>query len=55
MGNLKIYTADDEEPRCTACVHVNDSDKWCAQNCGATNGWFGYKRTEFGERKERKN
>lgn len=52
MGNLKIYTADDEEPKCDMCDHVCDSDKWCMENCGSSNGWAGYQRTEFEEKEE---
>lgn len=49
MGNLRIYTADDEDPRCSSCDYVCDSDKWYMENCGAENGWTRYKRTELEE------
>lgn len=47
MDNLTTYTADDEAPSCGRCEHINDSDEWCMQNCGGTNGWSGYLR--YGE------
>lgn len=49
MDNLTTYTADDEAPSCGRCEHINDSDEWCMQNCGGTNGWSGYLR--YGESK----
>lgn len=47
MDNLTRYTADDEVPNCGRCEHINDSNEWCMQNCGGTNGWSGYLR--YGE------
>jgi hypothetical protein len=51
MDNLTTYTADDEVPSCGRCEHINDSDEWCMQNCGRTNGWSGYLRYEYDERR----
>lgn len=47
-----VYVADDEEPKCGRCDHINDSDEWCVKNCGAHNGWNGYERTVFIESEE---
>lgn len=47
MKDVITYTADDEEPSCRRCEHINDSDKWCAENCGGANGWNGYLRYEY--------
>lgn len=52
MANLMIYTADDEEPRCEMCDHINDQEEWCTIYCGAPNGWYRYERTEFEEMEE---
>lgn len=47
MSNVKIYTVDDEEPKCNRCDHVCDSDIVCQQYCGNEHYWNGYSRTEF--------
>lgn len=47
MSNIKIYTADDEEPNCNRCDHVCESDKWCQKYCGGAHSWNSYERTEF--------
>ena len=47
MKDVITYTADDEEPNCRRCEHINNSDKWCAENCGGANGWNGYLRYEY--------
>lgn len=52
MGNLRIYTADDEEPRCEMCDHKNEPDDQCLQYCGASHGWYRYERTEREEVEE---
>lgn len=49
MSYVKIYTADDEEPKCGTCDHICDSDEWCQKYCGGANSWNGYVRTEFVE------
>lgn len=46
MREIITYTADDEEPKCGRCNHMQDSDKWCMENCGGANSWNGYSRTE---------
>lgn len=43
---VKIYTADDEEPKCNRCEHVND-DYFCVKKCGPEHGWNGYGRVEM--------
>ncbi len=40
-----IYTADDEEPECNRCEHVDD-DYFCVKKCGPEHGWNGYARVE---------
>ena len=40
------YTADDEEPDCMMCDHVEGSYEFCQKNCGDEHGWNGYRRTE---------
>lgn len=47
MAEIIEYTADDEEPKCGECDNVQMPDKWCVENCGANNGWNGYRRTEI--------
>lgn len=49
MSNVRIYTADDEEPKCGTCDYICDSDEWCQKYCGGANSWNGYVRTEFVE------
>lgn len=39
-----IKTADDEEPNCGRCNHINAADEWCYRFCGAENGWNCYER-----------
>ena len=51
MGNLRIYTADDEEPDCNRCDHCCD-DFLCVKQCGAEHGWRGYERIEIEESEE---
>lgn len=48
MGNLRIYTADDEEPDCNRCDHCCD-DFLCVKQCGSEHGWAGYERVEIEE------
>lgn len=40
------YTADDEEPDCMMCDHVERNYEFCQENCGDEHGWYGYVRTE---------
>lgn len=49
MGNVKIYTVDDEEPNCNSCDHICDPDDVCSMFCGPDHYWNGYARTEFVE------
>jgi len=46
MAKYIEYTADDEDPNCMLCDHVNDSYEFCEENCGAEHGWCGYRRYE---------
>lgn len=39
-------TANDEEPMCRFCDNINNTDRWCMENCGGANFWNGYRRTE---------
>lgn len=41
-----IHTADDEEPECNRCEHVDD-DYFCVKKCGPEHGWNGYARVEM--------
>jgi len=50
-GNLIIYTADDEEPKCVECDYFVDGFD-CDGSCGAEHGWYGYNRTERCEHEE---
>lgn len=44
-GNLIIYDADDEEPKCGRCDNcIGKFD--CSGSCGPDHGWYGYIRTE---------
>lgn len=52
MAKSITYNADDEEPICGRCDHINDSDKWCMKNCGGANSWNGYRRTEIRKENE---
>lgn len=52
MNKKIVYTADDEEPNCGRCDHINDSDKWCMEYCGGANSWNRYERTEYLEGEE---
>lgn len=47
MAEIIEYTADDEEPKCFYCDNIKRIDTWCVENCGSTNGWNGYRRTEI--------
>lgn len=47
MSNVRIYTVDDEEPNCSMCDHVCDSDEICREYCGCEHWWNGYVRTEL--------
>lgn len=40
------FTADDENPDCGRCNHINDSEDLCAKWCGAEHGWSRYERSE---------
>lgn len=46
MKKYKIYTADDEEPKCNCCDHICD-DFACNKLCGPEHFWNGYERTEL--------
>ncbi len=41
-----IYTADNEEPKCNQCCHVNRDESICMERCGPEHAWFGYERVE---------
>lgn len=41
-----IYTADDEEPNCNRCDHI-ECGYPCIHRCGPEHGWYGYKRSEL--------
>lgn len=43
---IKINTADDEEPNCNRCDHCCEDDHYCSQLCGPMHGWNRYERTE---------
>ena len=43
MAEIKVYTADDEEPNCNRCDNMDASDEFC-DKCGSE-FWSGYKRT----------
>ena len=43
MAEIKVYTADEEEPNCNRCDHMDASDDFCYK-CGSE-FWSGYKRT----------
>ncbi len=45
LEEKKVYTADDEEPKCMRCDHCCGSDKIC-EKCGAEHWWANYRRTE---------
>lgn len=49
MSNLRIYTADDEEPDCNRCDHCDSDDYLCVRRCGPEHGWNGYERIEYEE------
>lgn len=49
MNKYITHTADNENPSCQRCDHINDSDKWCMENCGGAHSWNGYTRTEAKE------
>lgn len=51
MANRITYTADDEDPMCSFCDHVDDDKYKCDECCGPECGWGGYQRTG-GERNE---
>lgn len=38
------YDADDEEPSCTRCEHINASEKYCNECCEC--GWSHYYRED---------
>lgn len=40
------FTADEEEPLCHRCDNADMPEKWCIENCGGTNWWACYRRTE---------
>ena len=44
MPRTRVYTADDEAPKCMRCDNLLDDEK-CDQ-CGPQNWWYYYKRTE---------
>ena len=41
-----IHTAEDEEPECNRCEHVDD-DYFCVKKCGPEHGWYGYSHIEI--------
>lgn len=41
------FTADDENPDCGRCSHINDSEDLCVKLCGAEHGWSLYERSEY--------
>ena len=43
MAEIKVYTADEEEPNCNRCDHMDASDEFC-DKC-VYEFWSGYKRT----------
>ena len=45
-GNLIIYNADDEDPKCSRCDECyGDFD--CSGKCGPEHSWYGYSRAEI--------
>lgn len=42
---MAIYTADNEEPKCERCDHINSPEKYCIKHCGPENAWNGYRRS----------
>ncbi len=47
MGEGVIYTADDEEPDCGCCDHIDGPDDFCVKWCGPVHCWNGYSRTVY--------
>lgn len=45
MGEVIVYTADDEMPSCIQCDKCF-GDFNCEKFCGPEHGWYGYRRTE---------
>lgn len=45
--NIKWYTVDDEEPICTKCDLLNNTDDICERYCGAKHAWHLYCRSEI--------
>lgn len=43
MNDIVIMDADDEEPVCMRCIHVND-EEICTRLCGPDHCWNCYTR-----------
>ena len=43
---MKVFRADEEEPMCGRCDHVDDPITFCERKCGHKHKWNGYSRTE---------